>query len=253
MNNGFIKLHRDLLNWEWYTSPETCHVFIYCLLKASHKDRSWRGIPIRPGQFIAGREKIAEETGLSVQTVRTCINRLKSTKELTTQSTRKYTLITVCNWETYQTQDESANQQTNQNFNPQLTNNQPTINQQLTTDKNVKNVKKGRNTHTHSAEAPPRREDFPDGMRGDSEFTLAVSRLYWPRTPPGPIDNKLMASGLPDDARRETVLEFADWMHINGDVEKAFPINLFRKYLTTAADRLQSTNEDDIDIESYKL
>lgn len=143
MNNGWITVHRRLLDWEWFDDSNTFHVFMYCLLRANHKANSWRGNNIDTGQFITSREKISQDTKLSIQQVRTCLNKLKSTNELTIKTTNKFTLISITNWSEYQ--------QSNQQDNQQLTNNQPTTNQQLTTnnnDNNDNNVTKKNNSET---------------------------------------------------------------------------------------------------------
>lgn len=102
MQNGWIKLHNKFLKWEWYQKPEMVHLFIHFLLSANYKENSWQGVKIKPGQLVIGRKKLAETLGISQQTLRTCITRLKSTNEITTKSTNKYTVITILNWSKYQ-------------------------------------------------------------------------------------------------------------------------------------------------------
>ena len=137
---GWIKLHRKFVSWEWFTDFKTSHLFLYLLLSANHEDKNWRGQKVKRGQLITGRKSLSEKTGLSEQTIRTSIDRLKSTNEITIKTTNKNSLITVLNYDFYQNK-ETANQQTNQ----QLTNKQPTTNQQLTTNKNVNNIKNDNN------------------------------------------------------------------------------------------------------------
>ncbi len=143
--SGWIKLHRQFLKWEWWEDHNTAILFVYCLLKANHAPKKWKGISVNRGQFITGRSAMAKETGLSEQSVRTSLNRLKSTSEVTIKSTNKYSLLTVCNWDTYQLDENESNQQINQQANQQLTSNQPATNQQLTTNKNEKNNKNEEN------------------------------------------------------------------------------------------------------------
>lgn len=142
MCNGWIKLHRKILDWEWFTSPSTLQLFIYLLLRANKEDKKWRGILIKRGQLVTSVATISEETKLSTQQVRTSLNRLKSTNEITSKTTNRFTLVTVCKYESYQLYDEveqqtkqQALQQTN---NKQITNKQ----QQLKNNKNIRNNKK---------------------------------------------------------------------------------------------------------------
>lgn len=133
MIEGFIKVYRKIIEWEWYTDANTFRLFIHCLLKANYKEKKWQGIDIDKGSFITGRLQLAQELKLSEQQVRTSLNRLKSTNEITIKSTRQYSIITMNNYEKYNSDNQQANQQ--------LTNKQPTANQQLTTTKNIEKEK----------------------------------------------------------------------------------------------------------------
>ena len=56
-------------------------------------------IDLSPGQFIFGRDKASEETGLSVRTVRTCIKTLENMQNLTIKATNKFSIITISKYE----------------------------------------------------------------------------------------------------------------------------------------------------------
>jgi len=134
MPEGWIKLHRKLLEWEWYGDSKTLHLFILLLLKANYKPSVWRGISLAPGQLVTGRKQLSAETGISEQSIRTCLERLKSTSEITTKSTNRFSVITICNYSLYQ--GEAAGD--NQPDSLPLTNSQPTTNhiQEIKKDKN---------------------------------------------------------------------------------------------------------------------
>lgn len=132
-DSGYIKLYRDIERWEWWSDPPTRDVFIYCLIRANWKDGRFKGHVVKRGSFITSRAKMAKETGFSEQQVRTAINHLISTGELTKYGTPKWTVITVQNYSKFQ--------DTNQLSNQQLTNNQPTTNH----NRRKKESKKGRN------------------------------------------------------------------------------------------------------------
>jgi hypothetical protein len=141
MTQGFIKLHRKILNWEWFSDNNTFRLFIYCLLRANHQDTKWRGLIIKKGSFITSLPKLNQQTKLSIQNIRTSINKLKSTGEITDKATNKNRIITIVNWDLYQ--------QTNRQTNSPLTDNQQTTNRQtnrqLTADKNEKKIKNDKN------------------------------------------------------------------------------------------------------------
>ncbi len=121
MANGYIKLHRKMTDWEWYRDPNTFRVFVHLLLSAQYKETEFRGHTIKPGQVVCGRKQLAEELGVGEQTIRTALNRLKSTNEITIKVTNKFSIITIEKWAKYQCLGAEANQQTNQQPNQQLT------------------------------------------------------------------------------------------------------------------------------------
>lgn len=127
-NNGYIKLYRKMTEWGWYKDANTMRVFMHLLFTANFKESEYMGVKIYPGQTVVGRKALAETLGISEQSVRTSINHLKSTNEITIKSTNKFSVITVVNWAKYQCDDGEDNQQINQQANQQLTNNQPATN-----------------------------------------------------------------------------------------------------------------------------
>ena len=140
MELGWIKIHRQILNWEWYDEPNTFRVFFHLLLKANHKPNKYRGVTIEAGQIMTGLDLLARETTLSVQKVRTSLNRLKSTNEITIKSNSKGTVIQIVNYSKYQITTD--NQQAN---NKPSTNHQQTNNKPSTTNKNDNNIENEKN------------------------------------------------------------------------------------------------------------
>ena len=132
-DNTFVQFFRKIEDWEWYTDANTFRVFFHLILKANHKDTRWRGVEIKRGQRLTSLSNIASELNIGVQSVRTSIKRLKSTGELTSKSTSKYTIIEIKNYDKYQSPNKLANKQ--------LTRSQQATNKQLTINNNVNNVK----------------------------------------------------------------------------------------------------------------
>ena len=133
------------MHWEWYDTSHMVHFFLHCLLKANHKSGKWRGVDVEEGQFITSLSHLSKEIGISEQVARSCIKRLKSTGEITSTSTSKYTIITVCNYKLYNSDEETINTQNNTHQNKRATSNQQAINKQLTTNNNDKNNKNDNN------------------------------------------------------------------------------------------------------------
>jgi hypothetical protein len=102
MSDGWIKIHRKFLDWEWYDKSEMVHLFLHLLLNASVSNKRWHNTPVNRGQLVTSYESLRIKTGLSVQTLRTCLARLEETGEIERYSTNKFTIITVCKYEEYQ-------------------------------------------------------------------------------------------------------------------------------------------------------
>lgn len=126
MEGGFILIHRKLLDWEWYDDMKTTRLFMHLLLTANYKDYNWHGTIIKRGQVLISLRNLAFDSGLSLQAVRTAILKLKSTHELTHQTTHHFSIITIINYNTYQIQaNKTTHQTTHQSTSQQHTINTP--------------------------------------------------------------------------------------------------------------------------------
>ena len=97
--NGYVKLFRKFITWEWYSNINTKTVFIHCLLKANWEDKKYEGQIIKRGSFVTGRKQLAKEVGISEQQVRTALSHLISTNEITIKKTNKYSIISINNFD----------------------------------------------------------------------------------------------------------------------------------------------------------
>lgn len=118
------------MDTSFYKNPLTCHLAQHLILSAAWKDHKimvgGNEVLIRRGQVPTGRKRLSEETGLSEQQIRTGIKILKKCGFLTSKSTNKLSIITLCKYNDYQT-----HKQTNQPTHQPATNQQPTSNQPL--------------------------------------------------------------------------------------------------------------------------
>ena len=99
--NGFIKLHRQLLDWEWYTDANTFRVFIDLLLRASFKDVAYKGITIKRGQILTTTDEIATRLNLTRMQVRVTLEHLQATCELSHEKVLNRSMITVQNYDLF--------------------------------------------------------------------------------------------------------------------------------------------------------
>ena len=136
--NGYIKLHRSMLDNEWHDDPITTAVWIYCLLRANYETARWHGLIIQPGQFVTSLGSMAKDVGISVRQLRTALNHLKSTNQLTRQATKSASLITIVNWAMYQSAGEKATRQATKNASLE----RQATDKQATTNKEIKKERK---------------------------------------------------------------------------------------------------------------
>lgn len=125
---------------------------------ANHTDSKWHGIEIKRGQHLTSLNSLYYELNysrkskklnrvgqkFSVQRIRTALDRLKSTHEITINATRDYSLITVNNYDCYQGSNKQIN--TLATHEPHTSHTLATLNKNDKNDKNEKNDKKG-STH----------------------------------------------------------------------------------------------------------
>ena len=141
-DNGWIKLHRKILD-----NPIVCAdsdyfaVWMYLLLNATHKDMpaffGGKKITLKAGQLITGRKKIAKALRVNESKVYRILSLYKSEHQIEQQVSARNSLITIVNWSEYQNCEQLNEQQMN--------NRRTTDEQQMNTNKNIKNIKNKRN------------------------------------------------------------------------------------------------------------
>lgn len=141
MNNGWIKIHRSMLDWEWWDDQNTRMLWLTILLSVNHEPKRWHGITVDAGEMITSYAALAQKSGLSYQSVRTSLEHLISTHEVTCESTHQFTRIKVVKWAEFQSLDAPPNIPTNTRSNRPLTEHQQSTNnkQECKNDKNVRN------------------------------------------------------------------------------------------------------------------
>lgn len=135
---GWIKLHRKIVDNDVFKSLNSKQrdVMMMCLILASHKEKEWywngKFYKIKPGQFVTSLDSIRRYCSKDVtnRTIRTTLEILEKAGFLTNESTNRGRLITICNWEKYQSKEDESDKQ-NENHNGRQTDRQ-TDNQTVT-------------------------------------------------------------------------------------------------------------------------
>jgi hypothetical protein len=146
MHRGFLKLHRKIVDWEWYSDIKVKSLYIDLLLHANIEDKKWQGKVIKKGQQITSIEHLSIRNGMSKQEVRTALDKLVKSGNINKQTTNKYTLITIDKYDIF----NSLQQKEQQTTNNQITNEQQTNNKPSTTTKEFKEFKNDKNNNKHA-------------------------------------------------------------------------------------------------------
>lgn len=138
IEQGWIKLHRKMLdNPVVWKDSDHLAVWIYLLLNATHKDMDVlfknKRITLKPGQLITSRKSIAKKLDISESKVHRVLKMLEIEQQIEQQTSNKNRLITIVGWNEYQSCEQQIEQQVN--------NNRTTSEQQVNTNKNIKNIK----------------------------------------------------------------------------------------------------------------
>lgn len=141
--SGWVKLHRQVLDSSLWQNPNAFMVFTYLLLRAAHAPKKFpfngKDLDLQAGELISSHDsiRIGMAGALSIKQIRTALNYLKETSRVAVKSTTKFSVITITNWDLYQTE---GRQEGEPRANEGQTEGKPRA-----TNKNVKNEKKGKN------------------------------------------------------------------------------------------------------------
>lgn len=152
-DNEYLKLFRKMVRWEWYTDVNTKTLFIHCLIRANWKEGSWRGIRYERGQFITSFPSLAKETGLTIRQVRTALDHLITTGEVTDKKIHKGRIITVVNFDKYQGSDRQNDKQ----------NDRQTTDKRQANDNRYKKYKNNKEVEEYNMASPEEDDDDEEG------------------------------------------------------------------------------------------
>lgn len=134
-------MHRKMFEWEWWDDINTFRLFVTILLLANWKPKRWRGRVIPRGSCWTSIPELAKKSGLTYQQTRTALDKLISTGEITDKVTSRGRLITVANYDVYQSDVENVTDKiTDKNADNQQTSNRQ-VNRQVTTTEEHKELK----------------------------------------------------------------------------------------------------------------
>ena len=131
-NTSYIKLFRKLLNSPIFENEKALKIWIWCLLKATHREREQlvgqQIVKLKKGEFVFGRKQASEELKMTESTIYKYIKLLENLQMISIKSNNKFSVVSIEKWEDYQIEELKSN------------NKVTTEEQQSNTNKNVKNI-----------------------------------------------------------------------------------------------------------------
>lgn len=181
---GYIYLERKMLDKGFWKNSYYTHLWIHLLFLASHEDKEffWLGKTqkLKRGQLITGRKALAKDTGIPETTIERILDYFIREGQIGQQTTNKFRLITVLNYNKYQDKRTANGQQTDN---------------KRTHSSNLSNV---RNTLSKDKGATPRSAKSPILLKGE------------PTTMSEQIDHSFPRSRLYGDEKLNWLLDYAE-------------------------------------------
>lgn len=153
---GYVMIDRNILDWKWWQKHNTLIVFLWLLLKANFHESFFGGIKIERGQVATSIENICNHNKLTRQEVKTALEHLKTTGEITTTRHSSFLVITIVNYSDYQ------NSAIKSNIHQTSCKHQSNINQtHPNNDNNTKNNKNEKKKGRYAPNPPVGVSDVP--------------------------------------------------------------------------------------------
>ena len=109
---GFIYLHRKLKSHWIFQESDYLKTWIHLLFDAAYEDGSMlvgkQIVQLKRGQLVFGRKAYGAKIGLSEGRLRRFLNLLKDEGMIDQQTTNKFSIISIINYDDYQTHDKQT-------------------------------------------------------------------------------------------------------------------------------------------------
>lgn len=101
-DNSWIKLPRMFMNWQWYQNTNMVHLYLYLLLNANIENKLYFGISIQRGECLVSLSTLSRDTGISRDSLKRYLKKLKDTKEISYKKLSKGRIIVLLNFDKFQ-------------------------------------------------------------------------------------------------------------------------------------------------------
>lgn len=96
-----IKLKRGVFTSCEFENPARFKLFVALLFMAEQEQTIKSEVELRRGQLLTSLSLLAARTSLTIKQVRNALAALKKGGKITTCSTHLYTVVTICDYESY--------------------------------------------------------------------------------------------------------------------------------------------------------
>jgi len=114
---GWIRIHRKLIEASWFNKSEYVHLWLYLLLKANHQDKEVfvgnEKVVVKRGQLLTSRSKLSEVVHIQENKIYRILKCFENEHQIEQQKTKKYTVISILNYDAYQKSEQVIEQPTN--------------------------------------------------------------------------------------------------------------------------------------------
>ncbi|MEM7698703.1 MAG: hypothetical protein AAF236_09900 [Verrucomicrobiota bacterium] len=238
---GYLKLHRRILDWEHYSDANVLRVFVDFLLRAQYQETTFQGVFLCPGQFIAKATTIEHDLNLSRQQLRTIVAKLKSTGELTVETTNRKTIYTLVNWGLYQDPQPAEQPKAQPHNQPaEQPNQQPQANHSPTSlqpQGQPPIVQEGRIEKESVSERAGEAFDPEQPFAGDTPFGLSIDQIaamaerFSPPMPRDVVETWWLSRA------GKSWLDRSGLRHLNGNTWRPDLLGFWRSYQSNHAGR----------------
>ena len=98
----WIRIHRHITEWRWYDDSLTVHLFLHFIINAGEQAGDWHDITLGRGQLVTSIATLSRELNTTPQKIRARLDRLQADGVILLDTTNRYTIVTVCDFDTYQ-------------------------------------------------------------------------------------------------------------------------------------------------------
>jgi len=146
--DGYIKLHRRVMESAVFDNPVLFKVWVWCMMRAAYTAHEvvlgQNKVDLLPGQFIFGRRTCAEQLNINQSSLYRYLQLLESMGNLNIKSNNRFSVVTIVNWCLYQGDGQQSEQQSEQRQNSKRTTNDTAGEQRENTNKKDNKGKKGK-------------------------------------------------------------------------------------------------------------